>query len=215
MLAIWKFRAQAAPPFGDISFWVFKLRPDGARMVIVQEVVQALHMAKKGIATAARAAKAELIKITDAEVRRQLVAAGALQGWKEDWKLYVIRLSDLIKMLPQIPDHNRIIPLLHTASRQDPPPVGPRRRVGVDPDSPGHSLRRTEDSIGEDALSVAARALQSLSYATATGGTPTGGSGATRTARMPQWPVEGEEEEEDTSAGRVVVPRLIRAKLGR
>ncbi len=182
-------------------------------MVIVQEVVLALQMAKTGIKAAARAAKAELIKITDADVRRQLTAAGALGGLEEDWQLWVIRLSDLIKMLPQKPDHNRVIPLLQIASKDEPPPVHRPRQLlsGGSKAAQGSSFQWQEEgqqhSHGGADAAAAARALESLN--------PAAGSEEDHARHRMPWPLEEEEEEEGTATKRVVVPRLVRAKQGR
>ncbi len=240
MISVWQFSAQAGPPFGAVSFWIFQTRSDGARMIIFRDVVRALQMAEKGIVNAAKDAKAELIRIKgDSAERRQLAAAGALTSFKADSDVWVMRLSHLIKMLPQKPDHNRILPLLQTASQSTPPPVYNRRlsntfteKQGSAPEAAGFkSSRAAGQTVGEAAASsaektqqpdpaatlareVAATALRALSGTNANGG---GSLDTLRFGALPPRPVEEEEGEEDERPifKRPVVPRLIRAKLGR
>lgn len=188
--SVWRFEAQAGPPFGEVSFLLFQLRRDGARMVIVREVVGALQMRQTGFCDRADAVGAKLELVTEEDVRQQLQEAGGLEGWGDGDRLYIMRLSHLVKMLPEKPDHQRVIPLLNVAAKSKPPPIYQQRKQQLG-DVQGEEEVEQEE---EDGVMGAADPQQN--------------------GVVPFMPWE-EEEEEEHIPSRVVMPRLVRAKMGR
>ncbi len=83
-------------------------------MLLVKEVAEAWQLARgEGLASfiaAAKATQSKFILITDPAIRRQLAAAGALEGWKDNAKLLVMRLSHVLLLPLMLPaDHSRMI----------------------------------------------------------------------------------------------------------
>lgn len=187
-------------------------------MVLVREIVKALQMQQEGFVRAAYDVKATLQKIEELEVLRELRVAGALEGWDQECSVYAMRLSHVLKMLPQKADHLRLLPLLEAAKTSKPPPVHKKRQQGG-ADVPAVAASQCnrpptpqDDSCG---MRAAAAALESLA------GLQTGSvSLQPMAAAEREWWQEEEAEDSwrigaDLYGGRPVQARLVRAKLGR
>ena len=92
-------------------------------MVLVRDIVQAIDMSKKGFRNNAKTADAKLLLEDSSDTRRCLMLAGALDGWEQNAKIYVMRLSHIQKMMPERAEHVRIMGLLEDAGKSKPPPM--------------------------------------------------------------------------------------------
>ena len=226
-IRVWRFHGHAPQPFGDVSFWIYRLRPDGgARMVLVREIVTVLQMAEAGFVGRVKNVKGELIKVDrGGALMKKLGAAGALDGLypQEGDPVYSIRLSHIMAMLPERMEHNRVLAVLEEANRDLPPPTPQAdqewRGVPGGPDGADQGL------IANKTI----RELQMLATAAGAAGAAAeehpGGSLQGHAAPPPGFPYiptegggytsDSADDDLPSTATAVIIPRMVHARRGR
>lgn len=200
IMRAWKFTGQAASPFGEVAFWIYQLRPDGARMVLIRDIVPALRMQQKGFQDRAKAANAELMRDDSTESRRVLESLDLVQ---QGAIIYCMKLSHIIKMHPETADHVKILPLLSVASKSRPEPT-PQLGGTAWPHLP-------EDDFGESGLNSLATVAAGIT--TAAPGFPDLGPSMDI---PPPWQASVHSPPHPPPhASLQLVPRLLKAKSGR